>query len=154
MTLATATPEGPPAARIVLLREFDQSGCVFYTNYQSPKGRDLAANPRAALLLFWSELKRQVRIEGRVEILSPEESDAYFRSRPYGHQVSAWASPQSQVIGNREILEESVLGLREKFATQVPRPAHWGGYRVVPDLFEFWQGRDNRLHDRLRYCRQ
>jgi pyridoxamine 5'-phosphate oxidase len=153
MTLATATADGAPDARMVLMRGFDERGFVFYTNYQSRKAAELAANPRAALVLYWGELKRQVRIEGTVEKLSAPESDAYFSKRPFGHQLGALASPQSQVISDRQYLEERLQKLLEQFDPEkpVPRPAHWGGYRVVAHTIEFWQGRDNRLHDRLRY---
>ncbi len=154
MTLATATADGRPSARLVLLRGFDEAGFRFFTNYHSRKGRELAANPRAVLILYWSELGRQVRIEGSVEVLTPAESDAYFRSRPQAHQLSAWASPQSQIISDREVLERNMRELTDRFPTQVPRPDHWGGYRVRPEAIEFWQHRDNRLHDRLRFRRQ
>jgi pyridoxamine 5'-phosphate oxidase len=151
MTLATATPSGVPSARMVLLRGFDSSGFVFFTNYESRKASELESNPRAALVFFWAELHRQVRIEGRVETISPGESDAYFQTRARGSQISAWASPQSQVISGRELLDERWQELVARFPGTVPRPEFWGGYRVIPEQIEFWQGRENRLHDRLLY---
>jgi pyridoxamine 5'-phosphate oxidase len=151
MTLATAAKDGQPSARVVLLKSFDERGFVFYTNYQSRKGRDLAENPRASLLFYWSQLWRQVRIEGWVEKISAAESEKYFQSRPLGSKLGAWASNQSQVVDNRETLEARFAELEKRFGEQVPRPEHWGGYRLRPNSIEFWQGRDNRLHDRLRY---
>jgi len=155
MTLATASADGVPAARIVLLKGYDERGFVFFTNYESFKGMQLAENPRACLVFFWKELERQVRITGLVEKVSAEESDAYFNSRPEGSRIGAWASPQSQVISSREWLEEREKKyIRDFMDKPLKRPDHWGGYRVKPISFEFWQGRSNRLHDRIQYTLQ
>jgi pyridoxamine 5'-phosphate oxidase len=154
MTLATATADAVPSARVVLLKGADDDGFVFYTNHESRKGREVMENPRAALLLYWDALGRQVRVEGPVERLRDEESAAYFASRPRAAQLSAWASRQSEPVANRQALEDSVARRAEEFGDgEVPLPPHWGGYRVVPETIEFWQHREDRLHDRLRYRR-
>ena len=153
MTLATVDEAGRPAARVVLLRGWDESGFVFFTNYESRKGAEIAAHPAGALVFFWASLERQVRVNGRVVKLSSAESDTYFARRPRGHRISAWASPQSAVIASRAALEARLDEEERRFAdADVPRPPFWGGYRVVPDRFEFWQGRLDRAHDRLRYA--
>ncbi len=154
MALATATSAGRPSARMVLLKAADERGFAFHTNYESRKGDELAANPQAALLFHWRPLGRQVRVEGRVERVSPDESEAYFRTRPLGSRIAAWASPQSRPLSDRAELERLYEEAAERFpGDDVPRPPHWGGFRLVPDAYEFWQHAENRLHDRVRYER-
>ena len=156
MTLSTATAEGRPSARIVFLRGFDERGFCFFTNYESRKGRELAANPQAALTFHWAEPERQVRIEGRIEQTTPAESDAYFKSRPSTSRIGAWSSPQSQVIAGREPLEQLFARFRTEHPDDaaIPRPPHWGGFRLIPERIEFWQGRPSRLHDRRQFSRE
>lgn len=153
MTLATVNEEGKPTARIVLLKNLDEKGFTFFTNYKSTKGKNLALNPWASLVFWWGELERQVRIEGEIEKITPTESDQYFHSRPLGSQLGAWVSPQSEVIPNREFLDSRLKEVTKEYENReiIPRPSHWGGYRVIPSAIEFWQGRENRLHDRIFY---
>jgi pyridoxamine 5'-phosphate oxidase len=155
MSLATASAEGRPSVRIVLLKGFDQDGFVFFTNYESEKGKQLEENPYAALGFYWIELDRQIRISGKTEQTPRDESERYFRSRPIGSQLGAWASRQSEPLDARRVLDARMAEMTERFADRpVPLPPHWGGYRVRPETMEFWQGRSNRLHDRFRYTRQ
>ncbi len=152
MSLSTSTPDGKPSSRMVLLKEINDEGFVFFTNYESKKGNQISINPLGALLFFWPELERQVRIEGNISKIIPEKSDEYFYARPQGGKISAWASPQSQRIPNREYLENLQEDYEKLFRTRsLERPRHWGGYILKPDLYEFWQGRNNRLHDRFEY---
>lgn len=152
MTIATAQRDGTPSARIVLLRKFDERGFVFFSNYLSAKANDLNENPKASILFYWAELERQVRISGSVEKISSKESEEYFATRPRGHQISAWASEQSKVISDRKELERQFLEIEKRFeGKEIPLPPFWGGYRLVPIIYEFWQGRESRLHDRIRY---
>ena len=151
MTLATVSSDLRPSTRVVLIKGYDARGIVWYTNYDSRKGRELAGNPQAALQFHWVELERVVRIEGRVEKVSAQDSDTYFHSRPLDSRIGAWASPQSEVISGRSVLVANAAKFGAQFLLQPPRPPHWGGYRLVPDRWEFWQGRKSRLHDRLRY---
>jgi pyridoxamine 5'-phosphate oxidase len=154
MTLATVGSDLRPSTRVVLIKGLDERGIVWFTNYDSRKGRELAGNPHAALQFHWVELERVVRVEGRVEKISDEESDAYFHSRPLDSRIGAWASPQSEVISGRSVLVANAAKFGAQFLLQPPRPPHWGGYRLLADRWEFWQGRRSRLHDRLRYTQQ
>lgn len=154
MTLATVDSSHKPHARIVLLKGLDEKGFVFFTNYDSAKGRQLASNHAAALVFFWHELERQVRIEGTIEKVSEAESDSYFQSRPPQSRIGAWSSPQSQIITDRSILDNNYTQFEEQFGGMIPRPPHWGGYRVIPDHIEFWQGRSSRMHDRILFTLQ
>jgi len=153
MSLSTVNAEGRPSSRIVLLKDMDERGFTWFTHYTSHKGQELATHPHAALLFFWSELERQVRIEGRVERITDQENDAYFHSRPLPSQHGALASEQSQPIASRDILEQRMKEVAKQYGDQVPRPPHWGGYRLIPDYLEFWQGRPSRLHDRIIFAK-
>jgi len=155
MNLSTVDGSGQPHCRVLLLKDFSvEQGFVFFTNYHSAKGVEIEANPRASMTFFWPVLERQVRIEGVLEKIPAQQSDEYFYSRPLGSRIGAWASAQSRVIDSREQLEQEVLNVQQRFADQPPRPEHWGGYALKPALFEFWQGRENRLHDRMRFTEQ
>ncbi|MEZ5016871.1 MAG: pyridoxamine 5'-phosphate oxidase [Flavipsychrobacter sp.] len=151
MTIATVDADNRPHARIVLLKGITDNNFVFFTNYNSAKGQDIENNPNAALVFFWHELERQVRIEGRIEKISDKENDEYFFSRPEGSQIGAWSSPQSSIIEGRDILDENYKLYQEKFGNKIPRPEHWGGYKIIPTHIEFWQGRSNRMHDRILF---
>ncbi|MDA0986406.1 MAG: pyridoxamine 5'-phosphate oxidase [Bacteroidetes bacterium] len=153
MSISTSE-NNKPSSRMVLLKGYDESGFSFYTNYESKKGKEISANPNVALLFYWAELERQIRIEGRIEKLSEKENDEYFQSRPIESQISTWVSLQSSIVKNRKFLEDRYNESAKKFGKKVPRPKYWGGYKVIPNLFEFWQGRDSRLHDRIQYSKK
>ena len=154
MSIATATKKGIPSVRTVLLKGYDEKGFLFFTNYKSKKGKELIANPVAELLFYWRDLRRQVRISGKVEMVTKQESEDYFNSRPLKSRIGAWASKQSKVIPDREYLEEQFKEFAKKYKREVPLPSYWGGFRLIPERFEFWQGRENRLHDRICYIKK